>query len=69
MSMSRIMRRTSVGVAAAGAACAIGLATAPTASAAPAAPAVQPVQPVQAVGSVAICFGIPIGPATISVCL
>ncbi|MCG7635417.1 hypothetical protein MHN80_24195 [Gordonia McavH-238-E] len=66
MSMSRIMRRTSVGVAAAGAACAIGLATAPTASAAP---AVQPVQPVQAVGSVAICFGIPIGPATISVCL
>lgn len=66
MSMSRIMRRTSVGVAAAGAACAIGLTTAPTASAAPAA---QPVQPVQAVGSVAICFGIPIGPATISVCL
>ncbi|ANY25244.1 MULTISPECIES: hypothetical protein [Gordonia] len=66
MSMSRIMRRTSVGVAAAGAACAIGLATAPTASAAP---AVQPVQPVQAVGSVAICFGIPIGPVTISVCL
>ncbi|MGW6034653.1 hypothetical protein M1C59_22920 [Gordonia terrae] len=66
MSMSRIMRRTSVGVAAAGAACAIGLATAPTASAAP---AVQSVQPVQAVGSVAICFGIPIGPATISVCL
>lgn len=66
MSMFRIMRRTSVGVAAAGAACAIGLATAPTASAAP---AVQPVQPVQAVGSVAICFGIPIGPATISVCL
>ncbi|GAB45594.1 hypothetical protein GOTRE_125_02330 [Gordonia terrae NBRC 100016] len=60
------MRRTSVGVAAAGAACAIGLATAPTASAAP---AVQPVQPVQAVGSVAICFGIPIGPVTISVCL
>ena len=66
MNMSGIMRRTSVGVAAVGAACAIGLATAPTASAAP---AVQPVQPVQAVGSVAICFGIPIGPATISVCL
>ncbi|MBR7193636.1 hypothetical protein P9A14_20910 [Gordonia hongkongensis] len=62
MNMSGIMRRTSVGVAAVGAACAIGLATAPAASAAP-------VQPVQAVGSVAICFGIPIGPVTISVCL
>ncbi|AFR50844.1 hypothetical protein [Gordonia sp. KTR9] len=66
MNMSRIMRRTSVGVAAVGAACAIGLATAPAASAAP---AVQPVQPVQAVGSVSICYGIPIGPVTISVCL
>ncbi|KSU61099.1 MULTISPECIES: hypothetical protein [Gordonia] len=64
MNMSGIMRRTSVGVAAVGAVCAIGLATAPAASAAPA-----PVQPVQAVGSVAICFGIPIGPVTISVCL
>ena len=40
MNMSGIMRRTSVGVAAVGAACAIGLATAPAASAAPA-----PVQP------------------------
>ncbi|MCZ4534744.1 hypothetical protein O4159_04595 [Gordonia terrae] len=67
MNMSGIMRRTSVGVAAVGAACAIGLATAPAASAAPA--PVQPVQPVQAVGSVAICLGIPIGPVTISVCL
>ncbi|MFE0751391.1 hypothetical protein [Gordonia sp. NPDC058843] len=64
MNKSKMMRRASVGVAAAGAACALGLATAPAASAAPA-----QVQPVQATGSVSICFGIPIGPVTISVCL
>ncbi|MFC9979619.1 hypothetical protein [Gordonia sp. NPDC127522] len=62
--MSSILRRTSVGVAAVGAACAIGLATAPAASAAPA------IQPVEAAGSVAsICFNIPIGPASVSICL
>ncbi|MBD0860429.1 hypothetical protein IA539_04295 [Gordonia sp. zg691] len=64
MKTSIVKRRLAVGVAAVGAACTLGLATAPAASAAP-----QQVQPVQAVGSLAICFGVPIGPVSFSICI
>lgn len=57
-------RRFTVGIATLAAAGGLAVATPAVASAAP----VQPT-PAGAFGSVSLCFGIPIGPVTISVCI
>ncbi|WP_168699756.1 hypothetical protein [Gordonia paraffinivorans] len=62
MKASNIRRRLTVGVATVAAVCGLGLVGAPMASAAS-------VEPTPAFGSVSLCFGVPIGPVSVSICI
>ncbi|SDU74740.1 hypothetical protein [Gordonia westfalica] len=67
MNTSKIARRLTVGAATIAAAGALGTAGAPMAPAAPA--TAPPVQAQPVVGSVALCFGVPLGSLSFSICI